>query len=225
MYDRRRGWRRIGSGRRHEKALQAAHITGQQRLLRVTLSRYERELDASSGTLNRERTWTVSRTTERPFVSLPAAELARYGYVRFERDGGATFFAPDAEVLLSDSFLDSHCFRVVRGDDPTLVGLSFEPHGRRRSPDIQGVLWLDRSSAELRHLEFGYTHLPAGLRSNRVGGRLTFERVPSGQWLVRRWWIRMPILRARHEIIISWSDIPRQQGVVPLAVEFMALDA
>ncbi len=32
-------------------------------------------------------------------------------------------------------------------------------------------------------------------------------------------------MRVCHDIRISWGDIPRQQGVVPLAVEFMALDA
>src|SRR5207253_4456488 len=65
-----------------------------------------------------------------PFVSADPELLARDGYVDGDLERGATFYAPDAAILLSDRFLDSHCLRVQappedRRDD--LIGLAFEP--------------------------------------------------------------------------------------------------
>lgn len=53
------------------------------------------------------------------------------------------FYAPDAEVLLSDAFLDSHCFSLreatVQGE--ARLGLTFEPVPGRTIPEVRGVLW------------------------------------------------------------------------------------
>jgi len=61
----------------------------------------------------------------------------------------------DARVFLSDPFLDTHCFRIrpSRDADGT-VGLAFEPVESREVSDVEGVLWLDEQTAELRVLEF-----------------------------------------------------------------------
>jgi len=64
-------------------------------------------------------------------------------------------------------------------------------------PDIEGVLWLDAVSAELRYLDFTYTRLPYEIQLQNIGGRVEFERLPSGPWIVRRWWIRMPVVGQR----------------------------
>jgi hypothetical protein len=173
------------------KALTATTLARDQRLLRVQIDRYQREVDAETGVLVSERTWSHSGVSERPFASLAAEELAARGFVWREPDGWS-YHAPDADVLLSDPFLNTHCFRVVAGEDTTLIGLAFEPHRRSRTMGVKGVLWLDRASAELRHLEYGYTGLPPSVRSDHAGGYVGFERMPGGQWIVRRWWIRMP---------------------------------
>jgi hypothetical protein len=173
------------------KALTATTLTLDQRLLRVQLDRYAREVDAETGVLVNERTWSRTGVSERPFASVAAEELTARGFVWPEPEGWR-YHAPDADVLLSDPFLNTHCFRVVAGEDTTLVGLAFEPHRRSGTMGIRGTLWLDRASAELRHLEYGYTGLPSALQSEVAGGHVVFERMPEGQWVVRRWWIRMP---------------------------------
>lgn len=78
-----------------------------------------------------------------------------------ERDT-LVFHAPDAAVLLSDTFLDTHCFRLQSAHRAHvgMVGLAFEPVRGTRTPDVHGVLWMDAESAELRLLEYGYGDLP-----------------------------------------------------------------
>jgi hypothetical protein len=134
-----------------------------------------------------------------PFESLAAEELVFEGFV--QADGRESmYYAPDASVLLSDAFLDTHCFRLARRDDGTLslVGLQFEPTGEnRRVADIRGTLWLDESTAELQWLEYNYEYIDPDLRSDAVGGRVDFRRMPNGTWIVPAWWIRMPAVAQR----------------------------
>jgi hypothetical protein len=96
-------------------------------------------------------------------------------------------------VLLSDAFLDGHCFELTEHESrPELIGLAFRPLSRSRQADIQGVLWLDRPSSELRYLEFSYTNLPYLVESPFIGGRVEFDRLQDGPWIVRSWRIRVP---------------------------------
>jgi hypothetical protein len=200
---------RPGSGRETarlwdeaKKALEVAQWAERSAAIRFQGVRHERELDP--GTLrvlaSAEAGWSgwFSRS---PYASRPVEELAQDGYVQEHADGGLVYYGPDADVLLSDLFLDSHCFYVREGaaGETHLIGLAFEPVRRGRLPDIQGVLWLDRGSAELRRLDFGYTHIP-GLDPHTwgvAGGRVEFERLTTGVWIVRRWHIRMPVAEAR----------------------------
>src|SRR6185503_1999584 len=74
-----------------------------------------------------------------------------------------------------------------------LTGLAFEPAEQREIGDVRGTIWLDEKSFELRYLEFTYTgQQDAGADSARIGGELRFARLPSGAWIVRRWFNRMP---------------------------------
>lgn len=81
---------------------------------------------------------------------------------------------------------------------PNLIGLGFRPVRDRRVPEIRGVLWVDRGSAELRHLEFEYVDVPVPVRVSGLGGRLEFERLASGAWIIRDWYIRIP-----HRVLIE----------------------
>jgi hypothetical protein len=96
-------------------------------------------------------------------------------------------------VLLSDVFLDTHCFHLaVQEDQPQTIGLAFEPVRPGGVPDIAGTLWLDRETAHLDFLEYRYTWARFDEAQGVARGRVEFERLPNGAWIVRRWWIRMP---------------------------------
>jgi len=179
------------------KALSAAKWAEREGWFQYVVARYERDLDASLRVVREELTRSDTVFTRSPFVSAPATDLAARGYVRAGADGSAQYFAPDADALLSDAFLDGHCFRVRGGDrhHRGMVGLTFEPARGRDLPDVAGVLWLDSATAELRTLEFDYTNFRlAGFDADEAAGLVEFRRVPSGHWVVREWWIRMPML-------------------------------
>jgi len=145
----------------------------------------------------RAQAWTDQRfsrwVTRNPIKSLPAESLLNEGFVRSDERGGFHYFGPDATVLLSDLFLDTHCFRLEEDESDTeLVGLSFEPIRGRSTPDIEGTLWLNRETARLHFLDFVYSWSPWAVATKVAGGRIQFEELPSGAWIIRNWWIRMP---------------------------------
>jgi hypothetical protein len=184
------------------KALEVTRWAERAAVVRLHGVRHERVLDpASLRVLKSEEFGWGGWFARSPYASLPVEELVAGGYARQQSDGSHVYYGPDADVLLSDPFLDTHCFRVVDGapDEPGLVGLAFEPVRRGRLADIQGVLWLDRGAAELRRLDFTYTHIP-GLAPGTWGaasGRVEFERLATGVWIIRRWRIRMPVVELR----------------------------
>ena len=131
--------------------------------------------------------------TSNPVRSLPARELVDQGFIRPAEEGRYDYFAPDAAALLSDAFLDTHCFRLhTAPGSPDLIGLSFEPVRSQRPPDVAGTLWLDRETAKPRVLEFGYDWAPWEEARGVARGGVEFRELPSGAWIIPRWWIRMP---------------------------------
>jgi hypothetical protein len=193
------------------KALDLTKWTENQRSLRFELRSWQRQLNAQGRSTGRDESdtrWMEGRTS---FLSLTAAELADSGYVRPSGDGGYRYYGPDARVLLSDLFREQHCFRFTEGvrERAGQLGLAFEPVDRTIVTDVQGALWLDAKTAELRELDFHYTGLDlVGLpRGDDATGQVEFRRLPSGAWFISRWWIRTPV----HE---------RQVGRVPRIVAF-----
>lgn len=181
------------------KALSTARLTA-ARPLRYAVTRYTRRLDPEGlRVLDERRTGRTAFHAVSPFASRPATQLASEGYVVPGPGTDLLYFGPDADVLLSSTFLDQHCFRLTEDvDRPGRIGLAFEPVLDRLLPDIRGVLWLDRVTAELRHLEYSYTRLPwRGIPPDRFGGRVDFERLGTGDLIVRRWRIRMPVVAER----------------------------
>ena len=77
----------------------------------------EDRLVDSSGMISRAlpNTSIASLSTAWPVQSLPQDSLARYGFILNREDlvEGPTWFGPDADFLLSESFLAGHCFRTV----------------------------------------------------------------------------------------------------------------
>jgi hypothetical protein len=183
-------------------ALTAAVITRSLTTGTDSVIRFERKLDVATWRVLYETRRVVSASADRPFRSLPAEVLSIGGYVTVNQDGSTDYYAPDAEVLLSDTFLADHCFRIQPGTFEHIgeVGLAFEPIPQRKIPDVKGVLWMSEKTNELRTLEFTYSWLPNDVRTADYGGTVSFFRMPGGRWIVRNWRIRMPEFgRARHE--------------------------
>jgi hypothetical protein len=179
------------------KALAAAAVAERQRLFRFSGVTFHR-VTTEDGTISDQRTRPFMATYRQPFVSRPAADLMENGYVR-SGGTGTDFFAPNAAVLLSPEFEQSNCFSLTRNTaDADLIGVRFTPNRRHERSAIRGVVWLERRTARLRFVEFGYVN--TGLRyGNLANGRVEFQMLPNGGWLVSRWLIRMP-LNVREEV-------------------------
>jgi hypothetical protein len=179
------------------KALTATAMTEAASVYRFELFSYRRTLDVYDMRIEDEESRRSTKVIDSPIRSLPADVLSESGYVTGNPYDGMDFYAPDANALLSDPFLADHCFTVREGEEESergLVGLGFEPTDQNRGSDVEGTLWLDRESARLSHMDFRYRNIPGGVRDDRIGGRVDFEGLPNGTWIVRRWWIRMPQL-------------------------------
>ncbi len=162
-----------------------------------------------------------------PYVSRPADSLVNGGFARITPQE-SLYWAPDAEVLLSDPFLDTHCFNLKTDprNAPGLIGLAFEPVSGRPLPDIGGTLWLDASTAQLKRLDFTYRNLnlPRTILTSGIGGTLEFEALPNGTWIVNSWRIRMPVAgmgtnivsgggtAILKEIVVQGGDVMRVHG-------------
>ncbi len=185
-----------------EEARKALRITAwaqKGRSVRYRLRTFDRTLDPERLTVrDASSAMKAGYSTGSPFVSKTAEDLAKNGWVREVEGGYLDYFAPDADVLLSDPFVDQHCFRLQTDDPPApgLIGLEFEPL-RKDRPDIAGVIWLDRGTAELRELDYRYTRLPWSVSPDQAGGHIGFMHMPTGAWIVRRWWIHMPVMTQR----------------------------
>jgi len=176
------------------KALTVQDWTEREGSYRFQVERYERDLDRTGMVVESETRETRSGVVGNPIRSLPAADLLTNGFIRAGEDGSYQYFGPDAAVLLSDEFLDTHCFRLTRDPDRYgEIGLGFEPVRRGGIPDIEGTLWLDAERARLQVLEYRYTWAPWEAVRGVGRGQVEFENLPSGAWVIRRWWIRMPL--------------------------------
>lgn len=195
-----------GTGAEHlweeaRKALELARWSESQGMLRFQIVEHRRELDARTLEVTAESESRRTGFTDRsPYASIPAEDLEERGYVQVDQDGHYEYYAPDADVLLSDSFVRTHCFRAVAppGNEPELIGLGFEPVPGRDLPEIEGTLWLEQGTAELRRLDFRYTDLPPPYPDwPEVGGRVEFQRLSTGAWIIPWWYIRMPLEASR----------------------------
>ncbi|HYH83148.1 MAG TPA: carboxypeptidase-like regulatory domain-containing protein [Longimicrobium sp.] len=187
------------------KVLGSARETGESGGYRYAVRRFARRLDAPGQTILHDSVTTAEVESGSPFVAVPLERLVRRGYV--EPAGRSFLFhAPDARVLLSDQFQERHCFALVDGPNG-LIGLSFEPVSTEK-PDVRGILWLDRATAELRRLEYAYTQVPGmGQESGVAGGWMEFSRLPDGRWIVGRWTIRMPVVEATRVQRVDMQEV------------------
>lgn len=175
-----------------DRALTATMISQREAAIPLHLREFHRELRLNDHV---DRQWSTGSSIVRGQVyqTLAPELLAAEGFVLTDTQNDSTIYAvPDAALLVSPTFTATHCFRTVRPRNG-LIGLSFEPIPRRQVTDIRGTIWLDQRSHELRYLEYTYTGLELPRRVE-LGGRVEFERLPTGQWIVSDWHVRTPLL-------------------------------
>ena len=192
------------------KALTVQDWTEREGDYRFDVARYERELDVNGKNVRSETRQVMSNVRGIPIQSLPVEDLLKEGFVRDAGDRAYEYFGPDASVLLSDQFLDTHCLRLTA--DPLRddrLGLAFEPVRRGGIPDISGTLWLDAETASLQVLEYTYTWAPWDEVRGVARGQVDFENLPSGAWVISNWWIRMPLV----EMEMGMAVTQRTSGI------------
>jgi hypothetical protein len=179
-------------------ALTAADLAANGRTIVATTLSYERMLEnlpvRGVEHVLKQNARVSTGYVARPWREVPIDSLHRAGYVVPERDDVTAYYAPGLGVLLSNRFIEDHCFRLTTDRaTPALLGIAFEPSPERKKiAEVRGTLWVDRASAELRRLEFKYANV-AQEDEEYAGGRIEFQRANDGTWLIGRWSIRMPV--------------------------------
>jgi hypothetical protein len=151
----------------------------------------------------------------RPFRSNDLDTLLARGFLEVLPDGGMVWSVPDAELLTDDRLLAHYCLQLVPAspDDPTVIGVAFEPARRRRAVvQPRGTLWLDRQTYALRRLEYGYRGVEPAMARTSPGGVVDYLQLDNGVWLVSDWSVRMPrvgnvVLRTRWQPDIEHATV------------------
>jgi len=156
----------------------------------------------------------VVRYGELPNTRLPTLtpvtpeQLVSDGYL-VRNPAGDRYFAPDEDVLLSESFAATHCLRLLSaGDSADVLRLGFAPTPDRRQPDVRGILTVDRATSELRRLDFAYVNLRPEELVGDPGGEIVFRRLPEGSWIIEYWALVLPFM----EDYVQTPAIPATVG-------------
>ena len=179
-------------------ALRAAAISQRDKAALPPLRVTERRTELSESLEERSSVITRQMAGSGRLVAADDPEtLATQGYVRAEADGSRAYFAPDEVVLLSDTFLATHCFSTPKTDaDALLAELRFKPVRGRKVADVEGTAFVDVNSGELRRITYTYvaSRQLIPIHAEHAGGEVQVRRLPNGQWIVSKWFIRMPII-------------------------------
>lgn len=211
-------------------ALDVSSVVQSSGLAQFEIGRFQREWDPLLDRVVADVSRAEVSVSARPFASAEARFLSEGGFVQGDLAGQREYYAPDAEVLLSSTFLAQHCFSLSKSDsgDSALIGLAFEPTRDRAVPDIRGTIWVDSTTAELRTLDFRYTSLD-DVPKNEAGGSVSFEYLPSGAWIVSHWYIRMPRFGERQRrkrtdlVLLGYVDVGGE--VSPLATGAISMES
>jgi len=178
-------------------ALTATQLSADASGVIATVVGYRRTLDALGVRVKKQETVVRTGAVRQPWSSSPVASLHTNGYVDATGDS-TVYYAPGLDMLVSATFLEDHCFRLVQSRDRSQLGIGFDPTKDRRDlTDIRGTLWLDRASAQLRSLEYRYTNVSVDEEHAATGGAMQFARLSNGAWVISRWSIRMPVMERR----------------------------
>lgn len=212
------------------KALAAASWTEREAGLTFEIGRRVRRLDRDGRNVLDESRQVARGVGGNSVRTLEPEDLVEGGYVRDE-DGYLFYYGPDAAVLLSDAFLDTHCFSLVADGEAAEVeggvtGLAFEPVDGRDTTDIRGTMWLDARTLRLDRVEFTYTGLPRLPGRELARGEVRFLELPDGRWIVRDWYIQVPLLAERRALGAGGAARDRYMvtGVQELGSEVMRVE-
>lgn len=177
-------------------ALTATALTTASRAITATTVSFDRTMDPEGRQTLQQKSNSSTAIVTQPWRTVSADSLHRAGYVIVDRNGTVTYHAPSIDALLSNVFLDDHCFRLTTDKKrANQVGIQFEPSGdRKRVAEVKGTIWVDRASSELRELEYRYTNLSQEQESVGAGGVVEFGRMLNGGWAITRWSVTMPVL-------------------------------
>lgn len=181
------------------KALQRASFTGGVPFVYETRS-FTRRLTPNAARVLEEGFRRQLIVSGVPYVSLDPEVFRERGYAfRNDTTHLIDYYAPDADVLLSDAFTETHCFELEegKGDEEGLVGIKFEPLDGRDLPEIAGVAWVDPATVKLSHIDFQFRNVLRGSRQRHLGGRMELAELPSGLWIIAEWSLRVPVVSAR----------------------------
>ncbi|HVX38846.1 MAG TPA: carboxypeptidase regulatory-like domain-containing protein [Gemmatimonadaceae bacterium] len=176
--------------------LLASVVARQTKPAFATTLTYQREYAGGSKRLEQEITRRDSGQTSRPFAAVASPRsFVVTGYM-IEDAGSRTYFAPDADVLLDDTFEATHCFSLEPSDSahPGEVGVAFAPIPGDTLVNVAGTIWMDAGTPQLRRVVFKYTRLEPAALAFGAGGRISFQTVSSGVTFVDRWSLRLPVL-------------------------------
>ncbi|MEO5816484.1 MAG: carboxypeptidase regulatory-like domain-containing protein [Gemmatimonadaceae bacterium] len=175
----------------------------------ATLITYERQIDLSRERVIKQTARKVSGRTNRPFLTQATPSLlVQRGYVE-ERNGVYSFDAPDADILLDESFAETHCFSIRDADaaHAGAIGVAFEPRrDRDRLVDVKGTLWLEVGVPALRSIDFSFTGGDAATILGDAAGAIHFRTMNNGVVFVDEWHVRTPVM-------VQTRDPGRQQRI------------
>ena len=139
------------------------------------------------------------------------------------------YYLPDADVMMSPTFINTHCFSVVEREAsaraPRAVGLAFRPAATRTVGEVEGTLWLDPVSAALTQLDVDFL-IPGRARAlPNARATLDFSQLPTGRWIVSHWSLVMPMERSQRNAmdngfeqkLAGWNEREGTARVLPLA--------
>jgi hypothetical protein len=160
---------------------------------------FRRRIELKSDSIIRQHAWIDSAAnTASSFTAVRGADdFVSRGFVSYDSMGGVSYYAPDAETLLSNDFAVGYCFQLRKSGERSgnEVLLAFAPAERRRSRvDIEGTVAVDTATRRLTRMEFKYAGLDRTLARVRAGGWLTFDELSDGTVFVDRWAVRTPYI-------------------------------
>jgi hypothetical protein len=185
----------LGLWEQARAGLLATIVAREENPAKVVRLGFYKMMDGNSDRIERMRVESDSADgTAKTYVAAhAAADFVRLGFST-DSLASATYFGPDADVLLNDAFAGAYCFEIaapVRAR-PNQVGLRFVPADHRKGRvDIDGTLWIDSVARELRDVEFRYLNVEAGAVRFKPGGYVSFRAMKTGVVMIDRWWIRV----------------------------------
>jgi hypothetical protein len=188
-----------------DRTLRVVMATEDLGTLSLSLTAFDRTLSYEQR-LEAQEVNTLLVGANRAEVTAPA-ELARTGYL--VRGDSTRWLAPTVATFLSPEFLANHCFGSVNGIDnrAEYVGIRFLPV-TTTTVQLTGTFWIDRSSRELKVIDYAFTPIDKSWRPDRTGGSIEIHRMDPGFWVARFWYQRVPnLIRNRNgTVVVDTTD-------------------